>query len=56
MRDGTGLEDFKTLAPELAVVAAYVAFLPEEIARRAGAWLHQRTRVLSAEVPRRSSD
>lgn len=31
MRDGTALEDFKTLAPELAVVAAYGRILPEEM-------------------------
>ena len=52
MRDGTALEDFKTLAPELAVVPHPAG----GNARRAGAWLHQRTRVHSAEVPRRSAD
>ena len=31
MRDGTALEDFKALAPDLAVVAAYGRILPEEI-------------------------
>ena len=31
MRDGTALENFKTLAPELAVVAAYGRILPEEM-------------------------
>ena len=31
MRDGTALGDFKTLAPELAVVAAYGRILPEEM-------------------------
>ena len=31
MRDGTALEDFKTLAPELAIVAAYGRILPEEM-------------------------
>lgn len=56
MRDGTALEDFKTLAPELAVVAAYGRILPEEMLAVPGAWLHQRTRVHSAEVPRRSAD
>lgn len=30
-RRGTALEDFKTLAPELAVVAAYGRILPEEM-------------------------
>lgn len=56
MRDGTALEDFKALAPELAVVAAYGRILPEEMLAVPGAWLHQRTRVHSAEVPRRSAD